>query len=401
MGQLEIERVGEATFVLQMGPHHPATHGVLKLVCEFEGERVVKITPDVGYLHRGVEKLSESKTYAGAMTLTDRLDYISSMTNNIGYCVAVERLMGIEPPPRAKFIRTMVAELTRLSSHLLWLATHALDIGAMTVFLYAFREREQILQFFEKICGARLTVSYPRIGGVRVDIRENVLDEIYRFMETMLKRVDEYETLLTENRIWIARTKGIGVITAQEAVSLGLTGPALRGSGVYYDIRKLIPYDAYSEVDFEVPLGENGDTYDRYLCRIREMRQSALIVKQCIEKMPVGEIISEQSPDIDMAFQGKRKIVADDSLLSGFIKFIDEKQEIMPKGEIYSAIEAPKGELGFYIISDGSGRPYRMRVRAPSFIHISAIPELCEGHLLADVIAIIGTLDIVMGEADR
>ncbi|GAQ95378.1 NADH-quinone oxidoreductase subunit D [Thermodesulfovibrio aggregans] len=401
MGQLEIERVGETTFVLQMGPHHPATHGVLKLVCEFEGERVVKITPDVGYLHRGVEKLSESKTYAGAMTLTDRLDYISSMTNNIGYCVAVERLMGIEPPPRAKFIRTMVAELTRLSSHLLWLATHALDIGAMTVFLYAFREREQILQFFEKICGARLTVSYPRIGGVRVDIRENVLDEIYRFMETMLKRVDEYETLLTENRIWIARTKGIGVITAQEAVSLGLTGPALRGSGVYYDIRKLIPYDAYSEVDFEVPLGENGDTYDRYLCRIREMRQSALIVKQCIEKMPAGEIISEQSPDIDMAFQGKRKIVADDSLLSGFIKFIDEKQEIMPKGEIYSAIEAPKGELGFYIISDGSGRPYRMRVRAPSFIHISAIPELCEGHLLADVIAIIGTLDIVMGEADR
>lgn len=401
MGQLEIERVGEATFVLQMGPHHPATHGVLKLVCEFEGERVVKITPDVGYLHRGVEKLSESKTYAGTMTLTDRLDYISSMTNNIGYCVAVERLMGIEPPPRAKFIRTMVAELTRLSSHLLWLATHALDIGAMTVFLYAFREREQILQFFEKICGARLTVSYPRIGGVRVDIRENVLDEIYRFMETMLKRVDEYETLLTENRIWIARTKGIGVITAQEAVSLGLTGPALRGSGVYYDIRKLIPYDAYSEVDFEVPLGEKGDTYDRYLCRIREMRQSALIVKQCIEKMPVGEIISEQSPDIDMAFQGKRKIVADDSLLSGFIKFIDEKQEIMPKGEIYSAIEAPKGELGFYIISDGSGRPYRMRVRAPSFIHISAIPELCEGHLLADVIAIIGTLDIVMGEADR
>jgi len=401
MGQLEIEKIGETTFVLQMGPHHPATHGVLKLLCEFEGEKVVSIKPDVGYLHRGVEKLSESKTYPGAMTLTDRLDYISSMSNNIGYCLAVERLIGIEPPPRAKFIRTMVAELTRLSSHLLWLATHALDIGAMTVFLYAFREREQILQFFEKICGARLTVSYPRIGGVRVDVEERVLDDINRFMDEMLRRVDEYETLLTENRIWLSRTKGVGQISAEEAISLGLTGPALRGSGVYYDIRKLMPYDAYSELEFEVPLGEHGDTYDRYMCRICEMRQSALIVKQCIEKMPDGEIISDKAPDIDLPHQLKRKIKPDDSLWSGFIAFSEEKQELIPKGEIYSAIEAPKGELGFYIVSDGSTKPYRMRVRAPSFIHISAIPKLCEGHLLADVIAIIGTLDIVMGEADR
>lgn len=401
MGQLEIEKLSETKFVLQMGPHHPATHGVLKLYTEFKGERVLKIIPDVGYLHRGVEKLAESKTYPSAMTLTDRLDYISSMTNNIGYCLAVERLMGIEPPPRAKYIRTMVAELTRLSSHLLWLATHALDIGAMTVFLYAFREREQILELFEKICGARLTVSYPRIGGIRVDIKEQVLEEIYKFTEIMLNRIDEYEGLLTENRIWISRTKGVGVVSSEEALSLGLTGPALRGSGVYYDIRKLIPYDAYSEVDFEVPLGENGDTYDRYLCRIREMKQSALIIRQCIEKMPEGEIIAEQTIDIDIPHQGKRKISAGDSLWSGFIKFVDEKAELIPPGEIYSAIEAPKGELGFYIVSDGSGRPYRMRVRAPSFVHISAIPKLCEGHLLADVIAIIGTLDIVMGEADR
>lgn len=401
MGQLEIEKINETTFVLQMGPHHPATHGVLKLLCEFEGERVIKITPEVGYLHRGIEKLSEYKTYPGAMTLTDRLDYISSMTNNIGYCLAVERLMGIEPPRRAKFLRTMVAEMSRLSSHLLWLATHALDIGAMTVFLYAFREREQILQFFEKICGARLTVSYPRIGGVRVDIKEHVLEEIYKFMEVMLTRVDEYEGLLTENRIWISRTKGVGVISAADAISLGLTGPALRGSGVYYDIRKFVPYDAYDEVEFEVPLGNSGDTYDRYLCRIREMRQSVLIVKQCIEKMPQGKIISEQSPEIDMPYQSKRKIEAGDSLWSGFIAFSDEKYDLLPKGEIYSAIEAPKGELGFYIVSDGSGRPYRMHIRAPSFIHISAIPKLCEGHLLADVIAIIGTFDIVMGEADR
>lgn len=401
MGQLEVEKLNETTFVLQMGPHHPATHGVLKLYTEFEGERVKKIVPDVGYLHRGVEKLAEWKTYPAVMTLTDRLDYISSMTNNIGYCLAVERLMGIKPPRRARFIRTMVAELTRLSSHLLWLATHALDIGAMTVFLYAFREREQILNIFEKICGARLTVSYPRIGGVRVDIKDEVLEEIYKFTDIMLSRIDEYEGLLTENRIWIARTKGVGVISKEEAIALGITGPALRGSGVFYDIRKLIPYDAYEEVDFEVPLGQNGDTYDRYLCRIQEMRQSVLIIKQCIEKMPDGEILAENAPDIDMPHQGKRKITASASLWSGFVEFSDEKTELIPQGEIYSAIEAPKGELGFYIVSDGSGRPFRMRVRAPSFIHISAIPKLCEGHLLADVIAIIGTLDIVMGEADR
>ncbi len=401
MGQLEIEKLSDTTFVVQMGPHHPATHGVLKLLCEFEGERVVKVTPDVGYLHRGVEKLSESKTYPGAMTLTDRLDYVSSMTNNIGYCLAVERLIGIEPPRRAKFIRTMVAELTRLSSHLLWLATHALDIGAMTVFLYAFREREQILQFFEKICGARLTVSYPRIGGLRVDISSNLLDEIYSFTDVMLNKVDEYEGLLTENRIWISRTKGVGVISAEQAVFLGLTGPMLRGSGLYYDIRKFMPYDAYDEVDFEVPLGQNGDTYDRYLCRIQEMRQSALIIKQSIEKMPEGEIVAENAIDIDITYQGKRKIIAESSLWSGFIQFTDEKTELIPKGELYSAIEAPKGEFGFYIVSDGSGKPFRMRMRAPSFVHISAIPKLCQGHLLADVIAIIGTLDIVMGEADR
>lgn len=401
MGQLEIEKASETTFALQLGPHHPATHGVLRLLCEFEGERVIKITPDVGYLHRGIEKLSESKTYPGAMTLTDRLDYISSMTNNIAYCLAVERLMGIEPPPRAKFIRTIVSELTRLSSHLLWIATHALDIGAMTVFLYAFREREQILQFFEKICGARLTVSYPRIGGVRVDIEEPVLDEIYSYMDVMLSKVDEYETLLSENRIWLARTKGIGIIKPEEAISFGLTGPALRASGVYYDIRKHYPYDAYSEIDFEVPLGENGDTYDRYLCRIHEMRQSAQIVRLCIEKMPKGEIISERSLDIDIPYQSKRKIKAEETLWGGFIAFSEEREEILSRGEIYSAIEAPKGELGFYIVSDGSGKPYRMRIRSPSFIHISAIPKLCEGHLLADVIAIIGTLDIVMGEADR
>ncbi|RPF46925.1 NADH-quinone oxidoreductase subunit D [Thermodesulfitimonas autotrophica] len=401
MGQMEIERLSETRFVLQMGPHHPATHGVLRLYMEFEGERVLKCVPDVGYLHRGIERLAEYKSYTSALPLTDRLDYISSMLNNIGYCVAVERLMGVEPPPRAKFIRTLVAELGRISSHLLWLATHALDIGAMTVFLYAFREREMILDIFEKICGARLTVSYARIGGVRNDLKEEVLQEIYDFTGLILRRVDEYEGLLTENRIWIERTRGIGVISPEEAVAWGLTGPALRGSGVYYDIRKHMPYDAYDQVEFNVPLGENGDTYDRYLCRIREISQSALIVRQCIEKMPKGEILADSAPELDMPCQGHRIILAEGSLKHGFITLLEERQPVMPVGELYSAVEVPKGELGFYIVSDGSGRPFRLRLRAPSFVHIQAIPRLCEGHLLADVIAIIGTLDIVMGEADR
>lgn len=398
---MEIERLSETRFVLQMGPHHPATHGVLRLYMEFEGERVLKCVPDVGYLHRGIERLAEYKSYTSALPLTDRLDYISSMLNNIGYCVAVERLMGIEPPPRAKFIRTLVAELGRISSHLLWLATHALDIGAMTVFLYAFREREIILDIFEKICGARLTVSYARIGGGRNDLKEEGLQEIYDFTGLILRRVNEYEGLLTENRIWIERTRGIGVIGPEEAVAWGLTGPALRGSGVYYDIRKHMPYDAYDQVEFDVPLGENGDTYDRYLCRIREIRQSALIVRQCIEKMPKGEILADSAPELDMPWQGHRMIVAEGSLKSGFIALLEERQPVMPVGELYSAVEVPKGELGFYIVSDGSGSPFRLRLRAPSFVHIQAIPRLCEGHLLADVIAIIGTLDIVMGEADR
>lgn len=401
MGQMEIERLSETRFVLQMGPHHPATHGVLRLYMEFEGERVLRCVPDVGYLHRGIEKLAEYRSYTSALPLTDRLDYISSMLNNIGYCVAVERLMGIEPPPRAKFIRTLVAELGRISSHLLWLATHALDIGAMTVFLYAFREREMILDIFEKICGARLTVSYARIGGVRNDLKEEVLHEIYDFAGLILRRVGEYEGLLTGNRIWIARTRGIGVIRPEEAVAWGLTGPALRGSGVYYDIRKHMPYDAYDQVEFDVPLGENGDTYDRYLCRIREIRQSALIVRQCVEKMPKGEILADSAPELDMPWQGHRTILAEGSLKHGFITLLEERQPVMPVGELYSAVEVPKGELGFYIVSDGSGRPFRLRLRAPSFVHIQAIPRLCEGHLLADVIAIIGTLDVVLGEADR
>ena len=281
---------------LNMGPQHPATHGVLRLLLEIDGETVVKCTPYVGYLHRGTEKLCEYRTYLSALPLMDRLDYISSMANDVGYCVAVERLFGIEPPERAKFIRTMACEMTRISSHILWLGTHALDIGAMTVFLYAFREREWIMDLFEMLCGARLTVSYPRIGGVRNDVSQEFLDSLYRFCEEFPSRILEYETLIDQNRIWLQRTKGIGVISAEEAINWGFTGPTLRGSGVDYDVRKYFPYDAYDKVDFDVPVGKEGDVYARYRCRMEELRQSVRIIKQCIEKLPKGPIMAPDAP---------------------------------------------------------------------------------------------------------
>jgi len=399
--QVEIEKdLHTQELTLNMGPQHPATHGVLRLVLELDGEVVKRCTPHVGYLHRGIEKLSEYRAYPSVMPMTDRLDYISSMINNIGYCIAVERLMGIEPPPRAKYIRTLLSELTRISSHLLWLATHALDIGAMTVFLYCFREREWLLNMFEMVIGARLTVSYPRIGGVRSDIDDDFIKESIKFIDEFPSRIDEYETLLDQNRIWLQRTKGIGVISTKEAVRWGLTGPTLRGSGVNYDIRKKVPYDAYDEVEFDVPLGKNGDVYDRYRCRMEELRQSVRIIKQCIERMPDGKILSDDAPDLDMNPKGHKRLVGTMSLWSANIAFTNE-YTLTPKGELYSAVEAPKGELGFYIVSDGTGKPYRMRLRSPSFVHASVIPRLCQGHMIADVIAVIGTIDIVMGECDR
>jgi len=398
---VEIEKdLHTQELTLNMGPQHPATHGVLRLVLELDGEVVKRCTPHVGYLHRGIEKLSEYRAYPSVMPMTDRLDYISSMINNIGYCIAVERLMGIEPPPRAKYIRTLLSELTRISSHLLWLATHALDIGAMTVFLYCFREREWLLNMFEMVIGARLTVSYPRIGGVRSDIDDDFIKESIKFIDEFPSRIDEYETLLDQNRIWLQRTKGIGVISTKEAVRWGLTGPTLRGSGVNYDIRKKVPYDAYDEVEFDVPLGKNGDVYDRYRCRMEELRQSVRIIKQCIERMPDGKILSDDAPDLDMNPKGHKRLVGNMSLWSANIAFTNE-YTLTPKGELYSAVEAPKGELGFYIVSDGTGKPYRMRLRSPSFVHASVIPRLCQGHMIADVIAVIGTIDIVMGECDR
>lgn len=395
----ELRQLETRELTINMGPQHPATHGVLRLVLDLDGERVVKCTPHVGYLHRGTEKLAENKTYLSALPLTDRLDYISSMANNVGYCVAVERLFGIEPPERAKYIRTMMAEMTRISSHIIWLGTHALDIGAMTVFLYSFREREWILDLFEMVCGARLTVSYPRIGGVRNDVTQEFLDSLYKFTEEFPKRIEEYETLIDQNRIWLKRTKGIGVISAEEAINWGLTGPMIRGSGVPYDVRKFAPYDAYDKVEFDVPTGKNGDVYDRYRVRMEELRQSNRIIKQCIEKIPRGPIMNPDAPKFTLP--PKDNILRNmESMIHHFV-LITKGPLSAPEGEIYSATEVPKGELGFYFVSDGTGRPYRMRLRSPSFVHASVLPRLCEGHLIADVIANIGTIDIVLGECDR
>ncbi|MEK6697519.1 MAG: NADH dehydrogenase (quinone) subunit D [Nitrospirota bacterium] len=385
---------------LNMGPQHPATHGVLRLVLDLDGETVVKCTPHVGYLHRGIEKLAEDRSYTSALPLTDRLDYISNMTNNVGYCLAVEGLFGIEAPERAKYIRTIMSEMTRISSHIVWLATHALDLGAMTVFLYSFRERERLLDLFEMTCGARLTVSYPRIGGVRCDVSRAFIDGLSAFTEEFPRRIDEYETLIDRNRIWLQRTKGIGVITAKEAINRGLTGPLLRGSGVSYDVRKDMPYDAYGNVEFDVPIGRNGDVYDRYRCRMEELRQSNRIIRQCLDKLPEGPILADTAPDLDMPVEGGKKQVPEMSYLHASISLVKEF-DAFPAGEYYSAIEAPKGELGFYLVSDGNTRPLRMRVRAPSFVHVSVLPKLCTGHLLADVIANIGTIDVVIGECDR
>ncbi|MEK6672599.1 MAG: NADH dehydrogenase (quinone) subunit D [Nitrospirota bacterium] len=384
---------------INMGPQHPATHGVLRLVLQLDGETVVKCTPYIGYLHRGIEKLAENRTYLSTIPLTDRLDYISSMSNNVGYAVAVEKLFGIEAPERAKYIRTIVAEMTRISSHILWLATHALDIGAMTVFLYSFREREWILDLFEMVCGARLTTSFARIGGVRNDITQEFIDSLYEFTLQFPKRIEEYETLIDQNRIWLKRTKDIGVISAEEAINWGLTGATLRGSGVNYDVRKFAPYDAYDKVEFDVPLGTKGDVYDRYRCRMEELRQSNRIIKQCLEQLPRGPILAPDAPKFTLP--PKHKILNDmEAMIHQFV-LITKGPMSAPKGEVYVATEVPKGELGYYFVSDGTGRPYRMRLRAPSFVHASVLPRLCEGALIADVIANIGTIDIVLGECDR
>ncbi len=383
--------------LLNMGPQHPSTHGVLRIVLELEGETIVKATPHLGYLHRGVEKLAENSTYPQIIPLTDRLDYVCAMTNNYAFVRTVEKLLQVQVPERAEYIRTIVAEVQRIAGHLFWLGTQALDIGAMTVFFYTFREREVLLDLFELICGARLTMSYYRVGGVDRDFTPEIIDRLYKFLETFPEKITEYNTLLENNRIWIARTKGIALISAEDAINFGLTGPPLRGSGVNYDIRKAEPYGVYDKVEWEVPLGKNGDTYDRYWIRVEEMRQSAKIVKQCLDRLPQGPIMANL-PTI--TYPPRDKVLTDmESLIHHFM--IATRGFDVPEGEVYCGTEAPKGELGFYIRSMGGNKPYRMRIRPPSFIHMGAFEHMAKGYMIADIVTIFGTYDIVMGECDR
>lgn len=385
------------TMVLNMGPQHPSTHGVLRIVLELDGEVVVKATPDIGYLHRGLEKLAESKTYHQCITLTDRLDYVAGMSNNLAYVLAVEKLLGLEVPPRAQALRVLMCELQRIASHLFWLGTHAHDIGAMTPLFYALRERDEILFMFEMVCGSRLTPSYFRVGGVAQDLPEGFMEKCREFTQQFPARVDEYETLLTKNKIWMKRTQGVGVISAAEAINFGLSGPNLRASDVAWDLRKVMPYAGYENYEFIVPTGKNGDVYDRYLVRLIEMRQANEIVRQVMDKMPAGPIKAE-APQV--VYPPKEKVTQSiEALIHHF--HLASAGFPVPKGEVYASIESPKGELGFYLVSDGSNKPWRFRVRPPSFINLSALSKMVEGRLVADVVAIIGSIDIVLAEIDR
>lgn len=358
--------------VLNMGPQHPSTHGVLRVILKLDGEKVLGTECVIGYLHRGVEKIAENRTYTMFNPYVDRMDYVAAVSNGLGYCLAAEKLGKVEVPERAQVVRVILTELNRISSHLLWLGTHALDIGAITPVFYCFREREEVLKIFEKYCGARLTTHAFRIGGLQYETYDTFEQDCLKFCDWFMPKVDEYEELLTTNRIWVARTKGVGILNIEDCQNYGVTGPVIRAAGLKWDLRKAQPYSGYENYDFDIPTAENGDTYDRYIVRMQEMRQSVRIIRQAVEKLPEGPI------------RGK---VA--------------KVFKPPIGETYVSIEAPKGELGYFIVSDGSTQPYRLRVRPPSFVNLCALDKMCRGSLIADVVAIIGTIDIVLGEVDR
>jgi NADH-quinone oxidoreductase subunit D len=386
------------TMVLNMGPQHPSTHGVLRVVLELDGETVVKAASDIGYLHTGIEKQAEALTYSQTITLTDRIDYLAPLSNNLAYCLAVEKLLEIEVPKRAQYIRVLLTELTRIGSHLVWLGTHAIDLGAMSVFLYCFREREEILKLFEMVSGQRMMTSYFRIGGLALDPPAGWMAPVEKLIRMLPSRVDEYEELLTKNRIWLARTQGVGVLSAEDAIALGVSGPTLRGSGVAYDVRKYFPYSSYDEFDFQVPVRSECDCYARYLVRIAEMRESLKIVRQAKEKIPAEGPIKADAPGIIPPQREKMKTEME-ALIYHFKIFTEGFAP--PPGEVYQRIESPRGELGVFLASDGSPKPYRMKFRTPSFVNLQALPKLVGGRLLADVVACIGTLDIVLGEIDR
>jgi len=411
-------------YTMNFGPQHPAAHGVLRLVLELDGEVIQRADPHIGLLHRATEKLAEHKTFIQSLPYMDRLDYVSMMCNEHAYCMAIEKLVGIEVPLRAQYIRVMFDEITRILNHLLWLGAHGLDIGAMTIFLYCFREREDLMDCYEAVSGARMHAAYYRPGGVYRDLPErmpqyqessirskedvrrlnanrqgSVLDFIEDFANRFPRLVDEYETLLTDNRIWKQRTVGIGVVTPERAKALGFTGPMLRGSGVEWDLRKKQPYEVYDRMEFDIPVGVNGDCYDRYLVRVEEMRQSNRIVKQCIEwlrKNP-GPVIVD---DHKVAPPGRVDMKSNMEELIHHFKLFTEGMHV-PEGEAYAAVEHPKGEFGIYLVSDGANKPYRLKIRAPGFPHLAAMDEMARGHMIADAVAIIGTMDIVFGEIDR
>jgi NADH-quinone oxidoreductase subunit D len=386
------------TMVLNMGPQHPSTHGVLRVVLELDGETVVKARSEIGYLHTGIEKSCEALTYSQAITLTDRMDYLAPLSNNLGYCLAVEKLLELAIPPRARYIRVLLTELTRIASHLVWLGTHALDLGATSVLLYTFREREEILKIFEMVSGQRMMTSYFRIGGLALEPPPRWLNAVSRFIEIFPSRLAEYEELLTGNRIWKLRTVGVGVLDPGDAVALGVSGPMLRAAGIAYDVRKFFPYCGYEEFDFAVPTQTASDCYARYLVRVAEMRESLEIVRQAIPKIPATGPIRADVPGIVPPEREKMKTEME-ALIYHFKIFTEGFAP--PVGEVYQRIESPRGELGFFIASDGSPRPYRVRARTPSFVNLQALPKLAEGRLVADLIACIGTIDIVLGEVDR
>uniref|UniRef100_H2ZA62 NADH dehydrogenase [ubiquinone] iron-sulfur protein 2, mitochondrial n=1 Tax=Ciona savignyi TaxID=51511 RepID=H2ZA62_CIOSA len=385
------------TLTLNFGPQHPAAHGVLRLILELAGEIVIRADPHIGLLHRATEKLMEYKTYIQGLPYFDRLDYVSMMVNEQCYSLAIERMMGITAPPRAQWIRVLFAEQTRILNHIMGITTHALDVGAMTPFFWLMEEREKMMEFYERVSGARMHAAYVRPGGVSQDLPLGLLDDIYDWAIRFSARVDELEEMLSENRIWRMRTVDIGVITAEQALNWGCSGVVLRGSGIKWDLRKTQPYDAYDQVEFDVPIGTRGDTYDRYLCRVEEMRQSLRIIQQCLNKIPEGEVKIDDNK-LNPPTRGQMKDSME-AVIHHFKLFTEGFQ--VPAGATYTAVEAPKGEFGVYLVSDGTSKPYRCKIKAPGFAHLAVLEHVAPGMQLPDVVALIGTLDIVFGEVDR
>ncbi|HEX8894299.1 MAG TPA: NADH dehydrogenase (quinone) subunit D [Terriglobales bacterium] len=387
----------DQTMVINMGPQHPSTHGVLRLLLEIDGETIVRIMPDIGYLHTGIEKTCEAKFYQQVVPMTDRIDYLCPMTNNLAYCLAVEKLLGLEIPPRAQWLRVMLNELTRINSHLVWLGTHAMDIGAMTVFLYCFRERENILRLFEAVSGQRMMTSYFRIGGVAIEPPLDFFDRVKKFNDAFPEHVDEYEGLLTKNPIFVNRLKDVAYISKEDALALCATGPTLRASGIDVDLRRDAPYSGYENFKFAVPTSTVGDVYARYLVRVQELRESQKIVTQALEGIPEGPVKAD-APKVVLPDREKMKTQME-ALIYHF-KIVTEGFTV-PEGEVYQAVESPRGEMGYYVVSDGTAKPYRVHMRSPSFANLQSLQTMCEGRLIADVVAAIGSIDIVLGDVDR